>query len=33
MELGRRGVVAGQEDAIIEVAMGLAQKNSLYEVI
>ncbi|WP_329298189.1 4-hydroxy-2-oxovalerate aldolase [Streptomyces sp. NBC_00659] len=33
MELGRRGVVAGQEDAIIEVAMGLAQKNSLYDVI
>jgi 4-hydroxy 2-oxovalerate aldolase len=29
MELGRRGVVAGQEDAIIEVAMGLAAKNSL----
>lgn len=33
MELGRRGVVAGQEDSIIEVAMGLAQKNSLYDVI
>ncbi|MGW2426601.1 4-hydroxy-2-oxovalerate aldolase [Streptomyces sp. NPDC001709] len=33
MELGRRGVVAGQEDAIIEVAMGLAQKNSVYDVI
>ncbi|MEU1013871.1 4-hydroxy-2-oxovalerate aldolase [Streptomyces sp. NPDC088810] len=33
MELGRRGVVAGQEDTIIEVAMGLAEKNSLYDVI
>ncbi len=33
MELGRRSVVAGQEDAIIEVAMGLAEKNSLYDVV
>ncbi|MEU1400479.1 4-hydroxy-2-oxovalerate aldolase [Micromonospora zamorensis] len=33
MELGRRGVVAGQEDTIIEVAMGLAEKNSVYDVI
>ncbi|MCM1969280.1 MULTISPECIES: 4-hydroxy-2-oxovalerate aldolase [unclassified Streptomyces] len=33
MELGRRGVVAGQEDSIIEVAMDLAEKNSLYAVM
>ncbi|CAL9331825.1 4-hydroxy-2-oxovalerate aldolase [Streptomyces sp. enrichment culture] len=33
MELGRRGVVAGQEDSIIEVAMGLAGKNSLIDVM
>ncbi|MET7945128.1 4-hydroxy-2-oxovalerate aldolase [Streptomyces sp. NPDC005302] len=33
MELGRRGVVAGQEDTIIEVAMGLAQQNSLHDVM
>ncbi|WP_034090832.1 4-hydroxy-2-oxovalerate aldolase [Streptacidiphilus albus] len=33
MELGRRSVVAGQEDAIIEVAMGLAEKNSLYDIV
>ncbi|MBM7172976.1 4-hydroxy-2-oxovalerate aldolase [Streptomyces sp. G44] len=32
MELGRRGVVAGQEDTIIEVAMELAEKNSLLDV-
>ncbi|WP_448321803.1 4-hydroxy-2-oxovalerate aldolase [Streptomyces sp. CO7] len=31
MELGRRGVVAGQEDTIIEVAMELAEKNSLLD--
>ncbi|MFC9588100.1 4-hydroxy-2-oxovalerate aldolase [Streptomyces yangpuensis] len=33
MELGRRGVVAGQEDSIIEVALDLAEKNSPYAVM
>lgn len=33
MELGRRSVVAGQEDTIIEVAMELAATNPPYEVI